>query len=280
MQRIAEEGVISANMAEDGSACVLLELNCETDFVAKTSDLHELAGGISDVMHTLVDKSKSPIELPDYEVLEQTSIAANNVTATISSHLVTATTRLGESVRVSRLTYLPCPPNGLLSHYVHNAFAGQQNKVGKNAAAIALSIQDGAINDSNRVRLEETARMLAKQVVAMSPLYSNQMEVPKDVLEQQRQIVMAAHLAQQEANGKEASLPPKEILDKIVQGKIAKIMKEEVLSEQEPLLRPEEEEGAASTVRVHLERVAKECGVGGIKIEGFASIGIGVHRGR
>ena len=57
-------------------------------------------------------------------------------------------------------------------------------------------------------------------------------------------------------------------------------MKEEILSEQEPLLPVEQEEGAAKTVREHLEKVAKELNVSGIEIRGFASIGIGVHRSR
>ena len=191
-------GRTAANGLVAHSGRALLELNCETDFVAKNADFIELA----QTLVALVDETK-PADVPT--LLGATLADGRSVADTVEA----ASAKIGEKLVVNRLAVL----DGDVAVYMHRKSPDLPPQVGVAVAYTGKADEAG----------ESDARAIAMQIAAMRPKYVTRDEVPDDVVATERRI--AEETAREEGKP-EAALP------KIVEGRVNGFFKDFVLIEQ------------------------------------------------
>ena len=188
--RIAAEGV--AAILTEGNNAVIIEVNSETDFVAKNNEFQSL---VKEILETIIKSDAKTLE----EVLE---LSTSN--GTINDLIVSKTATIGEKLSLRRFTKLTKNDNETFGSYIH---------MGGRIAVLTL------ISDVN----EEVAKDISMHAAAMKPLYVTRNEVPSEVVEKEREV-----LKEQAINeGK-----PAEIAEKMVEGRIRKYYEEVCLEEQ------------------------------------------------
>jgi elongation factor Ts len=183
-------------VAHTGSA--LLELNCETDFVAKSADFVEL--GQTLVAH--VDATR-PADVP---ALLASQLADGR---TVADALETAAARIGEKIVVNRIATL----DGTIAVYMHRKSPDLPPQVGVAVAYTGKTDEAG----------DDDARGIAMQIAAMRPKYLTRDEVPAETVESERRI--AEQTAREEGK-------PEAALARIVDGRVNGFFKDFVLVEQ------------------------------------------------
>ncbi|MEW6272367.1 MAG: translation elongation factor Ts [Thermodesulfobacteriota bacterium] len=231
--KVAAEGVITARLLGPTEG-VMLELNCETDFVAKTPQFQELAtrllsafAGRNDVdgVHSAQDLDLASIQVDGGKPI------ADVVAESIAS--------MGESVVVRRVARFAVKPGeGAVGSYVH---AG-----GKIGVLVEARFQGAAPSADKAAEVDKLLRDIAMQVAAASPRYVRRQDVPESELEREREI----YRTQAATSGK-----PAQVVERIVQGKIEKYFAEFCLVEQEFIRDPQ------TTVGKLVESTAKAAGV-------------------
>jgi elongation factor Ts len=151
--RVAAEGTVVA--ARDGSRAVLVEVNCETDFVARSD---EFLGFARDLAEAALAKSPDTLEA---------LLAAANASGSFDEQRRALVAKIGENISVRRFVMLTAP--GALGTYIHG---------GRIGSLVALEGGD-----------EPLARDLAMHVAAVNPAYVDASEVPSAVLEKEREIL-------------------------------------------------------------------------------------------
>lgn len=195
--RLASEGVV-VSFVDKGQSGVLLEVNSETDFVAK-NDLFKKF--VADLVH-LVATSKQKIK--DVEELLTSSFSTG---IKVSDALKEAISKIGENLVVRRFVQLDS------SGYVHSYIHGD-GKIGVLVELTTAKPDDSAKTFANDICLH---------VAAMNPIALSQDAVPADVVAKEKEILKAKNLEQ----GKKP-----EMIEKIVEGQIRKFLAESVLLEQ------------------------------------------------
>ncbi|EER04570.1 elongation factor ts, putative [Perkinsus marinus ATCC 50983] len=280
--RRAGEGVVAA--AVRGHYGALVEISCETDFVGRTPLLIEFAHTLadlvtetpylgSDVEGLLVEGMlKGPVKVDTTLVMEDHRPRQELQSLKVSDAILEISSILGENIglkRVATIGHSPdtTPPDSHIFHYVHSAINGNQCRdVGKLASLVMVgkSGQGGGMVDEDTLAF--IGKVIAMQVVAKRPKYIQVGDVPKDVLEAERQIGRAAHLA---GGGKEI---PDQVLENILDGKAAKMRAEDTLYEMEILLPPssgQSENNKAETVGERLRKL-------GLVVQDFRFMGVGL----
>jgi elongation factor Ts len=201
--RTTSEGLIGHAVAADGSSGTLVEVNCESDFVARTDDFQQL---IKDVL-ALIEKagdSAGEAWLKDPAGAVQQRVAA-------------AIAKLGENMAVPR--FVRYAGKGYVSQYIH-----PPGKIG-------VQVEFSGVTPAMAARDEFTtlAKEIAMQIAAASPTYVNRQAVPADVLEKEK----AIYRAQMENSGK-----PANVVDKIVEGKLGSFYSQVVLPDQPSIREP------------------------------------------
>ncbi len=189
-ERIAAEGL--SNIYTDGNNAVVVELNSETDFVAKNAEFREL-----------LDTIGATILASDVETLED-ALNLETGNGTINDLVVAATAKIGEKISLRRFEKVTKEDNQVFGSYLHMG--------GKIAS---LTVCDGD--------KEDVAKDVAMQAAAMRPLYTNVESVPAEDVEHEKSVIK-----EQVIN--EGKKP--EFADKIVEGRIRKFFEETVLEEQ------------------------------------------------
>ena len=228
--RIAAEGVIVH--AGDARAGVLVEVNCETDFVAKDASFTAFAGRVADAILAA--------DLPD-DSADPAAVAAlaldGNGGDTVETARQTLITQIGENISVRRFALMKAGSSDYaLSAYLHGARIGVMVRLGGTAD-------------------ESLGRDIAMHIAASRPLCIDESDIPAQTLEREK----AIFAAQAEESGK-----PPEIAEKIVAGRVKKFLKENTLLGQPFVKDPERSVGqlvAAAGAKV--ERMARfEVGEG------------------
>ena len=189
-ERIAAEGL--SNIYTNGNNAVVVELNSETDFVAKNAEFREL-----------LDTIGATILEADVETLED-ALNLETGNGTINDLVVAATAKIGEKISLRRFEKVTKEDNQVFGSYLHMG--------GKIAS---LTVCDGD--------KEDVAKDVAMQAAAMRPLYTNVESVPAEDVEHEKSVIK-----EQVIN--EGKKP--EFADKIVEGRIRKFFEETVLEEQ------------------------------------------------
>ena len=189
-ERIAAEGL--SNIYIKGNKAVVVELNSETDFVAKNEEFKELLDKIG---NTILDNNVTTME---------DALNSKCGDETINDLIVNATAKIGEKISLRRFEVVEKADNEIFGSYLHMG--------GKISS---LTVVEG--------ENEEVARDVAMQAAAMRPLYTNIDSVPAEDLEHEKSVIK-----EQVIN--EGKKP--EFADKIVEGRIRKFYEETVLEEQ------------------------------------------------
>jgi elongation factor Ts len=203
--RVTSEGRVAASVSDDGRAAALIEINCETDFVAKTSEFQEFCEQLCGLA-----RDGQP---DDLDALS--SMRLGN--GTVDERLTAIIAKLGENVRVRRFGRLQATGNACISSYVH---AG-----GKIGALVHVEAEDPS--DSQVVEL---GHKLCLHVTATNPLGVSREDIPAQEVERER----SALRAQAEAEGK-----PPQIIEKMVEGRLRKFFQEVALLEQPLVMDPD-----------------------------------------
>ena len=190
-KRGAERETSNGLVASNGNA--LIELLCETDFVAKNADFQALADAIA--------ATANAGQLGDHVALSAATLADGR---TVSDAVASMAGVIGEKIELGRVAVLPTP----VALYLHRRASDLPPQVG---VLVAYSGD------------EEAARGAAMQIAAMRPQYLSREDVPADVIENERRIA--------EATAKEEG-KPEAALPKIVEGRVNGFFKDTVLLEQ------------------------------------------------
>ncbi len=195
--RIASEGIVKAYV--NGNVGVLVEVNSETDFVAKNDEFLEFVG---DVAKTVAETNPTDVE----------DLKAKKCGDTTVGELLTAKiAKIGENMNIRRFARIET--SGAVVEYIHAA-----GKIG------VLVEADAENNDATR----ECLRNVAMQVAALNPKYLSSDDIPEDYKEHEKEIL----IAQLKNDPKNASKPDN-IIEKMITGRLAKEFKEVCLLEQE-----------------------------------------------
>ncbi len=189
--RIAAEGIVSAKV--EGNTAVLVEVNCETDFVAKGDQYKEFVAGVAEyVLKNDVKDAEALIEAKKDETIE-------------------ATAKIGEKISIRRFEKFTTE-NGVVESYIHMG-----GKVGVLVEVVGCTC-DG---------VKELAHDLALQIAAAKPLYLVPAEVSAEVIEHEKEILIA-----QIKNDPKMASKPEQIIAKMVEGKVGKYYVENCLMNQ------------------------------------------------
>ncbi|MBW2451298.1 MAG: elongation factor Ts [Deltaproteobacteria bacterium] len=195
--RIAAEGMVVA--LSDQNQGALVEVNSETDFVAKNDAFQAFAEGIGRVV---LNENPS-----DVDALKTVDFPGSG--RTVAEELTHQVATIGENINIRRFLRLETNP-GVVASYVHGA-----GKIG-----VLVQIDT---DKPDSAQVSETARQLAMHVAAASPQYLSRDSVPQDVIEREKEIMRAKALE----SGK-----PDNIVEKIIDGQINKFFGEVCLLEQ------------------------------------------------
>ena len=230
--RVAAEGVVAAY--NDGKSGALVEINCETDFVAKGEPFTNLA---KKVVKTVVEKNPA-----DVDALLKTEISDGE--GTVEEAVQEVFLALRENMKIRRFKRTL----GHVATYIH---AG-----GTVGVMVSFDVDDAT---AAKPEFDAMGKNVAMQVAAMNPSYLDEVSVPDEVLEKEKGILVA----QMKEDPKMANKPDA-VLHKIVEGKIGKYYKENCLLCQE-FVRSDLFDG---NVKGYVDSVAKALGAD-IKVTGF-----------
>lgn len=203
--RTAGEGVVSVVVVDNQDAAIV-ELNSETDFVARSEDFKALAKELAEQ----VAKSKGhSVET----VLTQDSLAQPGTT--VGERINTVFTKLRENIVFKRFEFISTGPNGALAGYVH---VPSNDKIG-----VLVELEAASPEAAQSEAIQALGREIAMQVAANSPRFLNRDDVPASVLESEKEI---ARTTATNEGKPEAALP------KIIEGRVRKFYEENALVDQ------------------------------------------------
>ncbi|MBE7556549.1 MAG: elongation factor Ts [Anaerolineales bacterium] len=236
--REANEGLVSAYISPDGKTGVLVEVNCETDFVARTEDFQKFVAGV-------VQQVASRPELANVEALLAAPFIGDS-SKTVAEKLTETIAKLGENMVIRRVARFDRAGDGLLDSYIHTG-----GRVG-----VLVEVAGGSAADS---KLAGLVHDLALQIAAASPRYVSQADVPAEAIEAEKDIYRAQLVEDKK---------PDNIKERIIEGKLKKWYEEIVLMEQ-PFVKD-----ADLTITKLLEKHSKELG-NEVKVRRFARFELG-----
>ncbi|MEG1255196.1 translation elongation factor Ts [Clostridium sp.] len=197
--RIAAEGMVTTYISEDMKIGAVVEVNCETDFVAANEDFKALATNVAK-MAAATSATTVEVLLAEKYIADESITLQDAVTALIA--------KLGENMSVRRFEKFVVN-NGVVQSYIHGN--------GKIAVLVQLACE------KEEAVLQVVAKDLAMQVAAANPLFLNKDQVDNESLEKEKEIYRVQALNE----GK-----PENIVDKMVMGRINKYYKEVCLIDQ------------------------------------------------
>ena len=201
MGRIAAEGVVSTFIQDKVGAMV--EINCETDFVAKNEGFKEVANNIAKV---IVEKNPA-----DVDALNKTAMADGTL---VEDYIKAQIAKIGEKITIRR--FVRYDDNSCVSTYVHN------NKIG-----VLLEVKSDNCTDETKT----IAKDICLHIASSAPEFVSRNEIPESVIAEEKRIEM----------GKEdLAKKPENIREKIVEGRINKLMASRCLLEQPFVKNPDE----------------------------------------
>lgn len=217
--RIAAEGVVDAFVYADGHIGVLAEVNCETDFVAKTDNFKEFARNVVDHVAQAdpLYVSIEDIEKDKDETLVKGKILLDQPFSKDASKMVRdlisdATVAIGEKIAVRRFVRYE-NNEGIVDSYIHMG-----GKIG-----VLLEVKCASAEACTTDAVKAMAHDICMHIAAANPKFISKDEVPNDNLAKEKEILRAQALNE----GK-----PEKIVDKMVEGRIEKYYKEVCLLEQ------------------------------------------------
>jgi elongation factor Ts len=197
-EKSANEGVVLTNTFNNGKSAAILEVNCETDFVARSEDFTNFASFVMDLILT-----KKPSDLSELMELSKDG-------KKISDELNAVIGKIGEKIEISRFA-IENSDNGLLVDYVHHG------------SKLGVVIKVDNLPEDKVEEFQPILKDIAMQIAAMRPLTIYREEVDKSLIE--KEVEIYKELARKEGK-------PEQVLEKIAIGKLNKFFEENCLLEQ------------------------------------------------
>ena len=230
--RIAAEGVVDILANADNTCAAMIEVNAETDFVAKNATFLEF---VQNILKTILATRPASVE----ELLQKQYVDTD---LTVEAKLKDMIFTIGENMNIRRFLVV----DGVVSTYIH----------GKGSTGVIVNFEvDEAVK--NNPAFAEVAKNVALQVAAMPVLYLNKESVPEKDLEEEKAIILA-----QLNNDPKNANKPQQILEKMVVGKLGKFYEKNCLLEQSYI------KDDKISVGAYVNAAAKELG-GSIKVVGY-----------
>ena len=233
--RVAAEGLCKTLVADDAKSAVVVEVNAETDFVAKNEKFQNY---VADVAAQALTTTAADIDafLAEPWALDTTKSVKEALEAQIAV--------IGENMNIRRFAQMK-EENGFIASYTHMG-----GKIG-----VLVDVETDVVNDE----IKEMAKNVAMQVAALKPQYTSDSEVDESYIAHEKEILMA-----QIMNDPKESQKPEKVIQGIVTGRIKKELKEICLLDQ---VYVKAEDGKQS-VGAYVAQVAKANGAN-ITIKGF-----------
>ena len=273
--KIAAEGEVATWVSADGKQGIIVEINCQTDFVARGDDFKSFVKNVTEIASKLADQGRgTDLGAQPYPGSDKTVDIVRQDTIG----------RIGENIVVRRWDVLDAPANGLVHAYVHMG--------GKLAVLVAAEAPDDAAKASPDFKA--FIENCAMQIAAMSPIVVRKEDVEASAIDKQKEIFFAqlkeeldgahARIADLNAGGSdftEAEMkaemkaaearkgPPEAMWPKVVDGKVSKWFSEVTLLGQDNVW----EQGAGTVDKIRAE-LGKKLG-GEVKITSFIRFGLG-----
>jgi elongation factor Ts len=238
--RVAAEGLVAVQA--DGSAGAIVEVNAETDFVARNEQFQDFVHKVANIA---VEQEG------DFEKIKNSALDGAGTVDEAAKSLVAT---IGENINLRRSAAL-LVTNGIVASYIHNSVTPSSGRIG---------VLVGLESDGDKGKLMAAGRQLAMHVAAAAPQWTDISDVDPAVLERERSIL---------ADQAKASGKPDEIVEKMVEGRLRKYYEEVVLLEQIYVVDNE------TKVRKVVEGLAADVGAS-VKLTGFVRfvLGEGVER--
>lgn len=233
--RTAAEGLVAA--ATSGTSAAVLEVNAETDFLARNTEFQ-----------TFVRKA-SEIALAKVSSIEELATADYGDGKSVQDTLTNLIATIGENMSLRRMHKLSVP-KGLVATYIHNSTADNLGKIG---VLVALE------SDLPAEKLESLGKQIAMHIAATNPAFLDSSSVDPAVLEREKNVIRAT--------AKEAGKAD-DIIEKMLEGRVRKFYEEVVLLEQVFVM-----DGETKISKV-VDNAAKENG-GAIKLTGYVRFQLG-----
>ena len=233
--RVAAEGLCKTLVSEDGKKAVVVEVNAETDFVAKNEKFQNY---VADVAAQAMNTTAADIDAFLAEAW------ALDTTKTVKEALAAQIAVIGENMNIRRFAQVT-EENGFVASYTHMG-----GKIG-----VLVDVETDVVNDA----VKEMAKNVAMQIAALKPQYTSDSEVSAEYIEHEKEILMA-----QIQNDPKESQKPAKVIEGMITGRFKKELKEICLLDQTYV---KAEDGKQSVAK-YVEQVAKENGAK-ITVKGF-----------
>ena len=231
--RIAAEGVVDIMLSENGKSAAMIEVNAETDFVAKNETFKEFVRGL---LKVLLDKR--PADLDAFLALPY------DADFTVEAKLKDMVFTIGENMNIRRFVIV----DGNMSTYIHGK--GTTGVIVKFKVDDAIAAKDG---------FAEVAKNIALQIAAGNPpTYVSKEDVPQSAIDEEMAIQISAA-----KNDEKLANKPDAVLEKIVAGKLGKLFFEKVCLTEQSYVKDD-----AMSVGQYLASASKELG-GAIAVDSF-----------
>jgi elongation factor Ts len=219
----ASEGIIAARLSGDGKTGILIEVNCETDFVSRNDNYVAFVGQIAD---TLAGSSAKNLE-------EALAVKIGDIS--VEDFVKAKTLELGENMRLRKFERFDLQEGGAIAQYIHMG--------GKVGVLLEVSAANG--DTATKEEFRDLVKDITLHIAAAAPKGLSRDEITADIIEAEKNV----YRAQLAAEGK-----PEAMIEKIVEGKIGKFFSEAVLLEQAFVKDPE------TTIKKLVEAKGKEVG--------------------
>lgn len=179
--REAPEGLVGIRLEKDAAS--LVKVASETDFASRSDTFSEFVQEVADAVVVSSAEPDNDGHLSD--VSSFLSTAKNDSGKSLTECLNDVILSIRENIQVDSIFRMKASPNSVLGGYVHNRIAGT------NCGSAAAIVELQSTNKKGLEKVDETAKKLAMHVVAARPLYLNPESVPTDILEKEKDILMA-----------------------------------------------------------------------------------------
>lgn len=201
--RIAAEGIVDVNVSADGKLAAIVEVNSETDFVAKNEKFRDYVAAVA------AQAAKSSATDIDTFLAEKWAL---DTSLTVKEQLSSMIAVIGENMNIRRFERVVAE-NGFITSYIH----------GNGRIGILVDV----VSSVNNAEVQEAAKNVAMQIAALSPKYVNQSEISADFIAHEKEI-LKAQIMNDPANSKK----PENIIEKMLEGRLLKELKEFCLVDQ------------------------------------------------
>ncbi len=222
--RSTKQGLIASHISQSDALGVLVEVNCESDFVARTEDFQAL---VADVAAHIAETKPKYVRVEEVTEAERANFKAHEALyeqkftkdsdSTVGEIVKTKVAKLGENIAVSRFKIFEVEGTGVVGSYIHTG--GQ--------IGVLLEILAAKTETATTEEFKGLVRDVAMQIAAASPQFVSKESVPNSVLQRERDIQRDRALNE----GK-----PEKMVDKIAEGRMSKFYEEVCLLEQ-PFIR-------------------------------------------